>query len=135
MSNLQRRSEKSNSLLEDNLSSPLVHQYIAEVYLSVHMTSDRRMLKVLVCLLLCLLILKMNCVYCFFFSTVWQVDIPSVFADKVMKAAMKHIEIIAKAQEKGLNLYQLTGYHYSVNCNLLIYITHSVIHFYSFMCL
>ncbi|XP_028296308.1 sorting nexin-14 isoform X2 [Gouania willdenowi] len=29
-----------------------------------------------------------------------KVDLPAVFADKVMKAAMKHIEIIAKAQEK-----------------------------------
>lgn len=33
-----------------------------------------------------------------------QVDVPAVFADKVMKAAMKHIEIIAKAHEKGLHL-------------------------------
>ncbi|XP_023808755.1 sorting nexin-14 isoform X1 [Oryzias latipes] len=32
-----------------------------------------------------------------------KVDIPGVFADKVMKAAMKHIEIIAKAQEKAKN--------------------------------
>lgn len=29
-----------------------------------------------------------------------KVDVPAVFADKVMKAAMKHIEIIAKAREK-----------------------------------
>ncbi|XP_070843107.1 sorting nexin-14-like isoform X2 [Chaetodon trifascialis] len=29
-----------------------------------------------------------------------KVDVPAVFADKVMKAAMKHIEIIAKAHEK-----------------------------------
>ncbi|XP_056219241.1 sorting nexin-14-like isoform X8 [Seriola aureovittata] len=29
-----------------------------------------------------------------------KVDIPAVFADKVMKAAMKHIEIIEKAREK-----------------------------------
>ncbi|XP_029351661.1 sorting nexin-14-like isoform X3 [Echeneis naucrates] len=29
-----------------------------------------------------------------------KVDIPTVFADKVMKAAMKHLEIIAKAREK-----------------------------------
>lgn len=35
----------------------------------------------------------------------WQVDIPAVFADKVMKAALKHIEIIAKAQEKGMNVH------------------------------
>ncbi|XP_039981024.1 sorting nexin-14 isoform X5 [Xiphias gladius] len=32
-----------------------------------------------------------------------KVDIPSVFADKVMKAAMKHIEIIAKARGKVKN--------------------------------
>uniref|UniRef100_A0A3P9I7T6 PXA domain-containing protein n=1 Tax=Oryzias latipes TaxID=8090 RepID=A0A3P9I7T6_ORYLA len=32
-----------------------------------------------------------------------KVDIPGVFADKVMKAAMKHIEIFAKAQEKAKN--------------------------------
>ncbi|XP_068454795.1 sorting nexin-14-like isoform X2 [Clinocottus analis] len=29
-----------------------------------------------------------------------KVDVPAVFADKVMKAAMKHIEIIAKARKK-----------------------------------
>ncbi|XP_047429236.1 sorting nexin-14-like isoform X2 [Mugil cephalus] len=29
-----------------------------------------------------------------------KVDVPSVFADKVMKAAMKHIEIMAKARER-----------------------------------
>ncbi|XP_044026069.1 sorting nexin-14 isoform X2 [Siniperca chuatsi] len=29
-----------------------------------------------------------------------KVDVPAVFADKVMKAAMKHIEIIGKAREK-----------------------------------
>nr|XP_046228867.1 sorting nexin-14-like isoform X5 [Scatophagus argus] len=29
-----------------------------------------------------------------------KVDVPAVFADKVMKAALKHIEIIAKAREK-----------------------------------
>ncbi|GAA6231674.1 sorting nexin-14-like isoform X1 [Lates japonicus] len=33
-----------------------------------------------------------------------KVDIPAVFADKVMKAAMKHIEIIAKARGKVKNL-------------------------------
>ncbi|XP_070781512.1 sorting nexin-14-like isoform X3 [Enoplosus armatus] len=33
-----------------------------------------------------------------------KVDVPAVFADKVMKAAMKHIEIIAKAQEKVKNV-------------------------------
>lgn len=33
-----------------------------------------------------------------------QVDVPVVFADKVMKAAMKHIEIIAKARGKGANI-------------------------------
>ncbi|KAM9339324.1 sorting nexin-14-like isoform 3-T3 [Symphorus nematophorus] len=33
-----------------------------------------------------------------------KVDVPGVFADKVMKAAMKHIEIIAKAREKVKNL-------------------------------
>ena len=38
-----------------------------------------------------------------FFTSVLQVDVPSVFADKVMKAAMKHIEIIAKAHEKGMH--------------------------------
>uniref|UniRef100_A0A671UM07 Sorting nexin 14 n=1 Tax=Sparus aurata TaxID=8175 RepID=A0A671UM07_SPAAU len=32
-----------------------------------------------------------------------KVDVPSVFADKVMKAAMKHIEIIAKAHGKVKN--------------------------------
>ncbi|XP_024146813.1 sorting nexin-14 [Oryzias melastigma] len=32
-----------------------------------------------------------------------KVDIPGVFADKVMKAAMKHIEIIANAREKAKN--------------------------------
>lgn len=37
-----------------------------------------------------------------------QVDVPAVCADKVMKAALKHIEIIAKAREKGMNLFQLT---------------------------
>ncbi|MEQ2171943.1 hypothetical protein GOODEAATRI_015792, partial [Goodea atripinnis] len=30
-----------------------------------------------------------------------KVDIPAVFADKVMKAVMKHIEIIARARAKG----------------------------------
>ncbi|XP_053192894.1 LOW QUALITY PROTEIN: sorting nexin-14 [Scomber japonicus] len=33
-----------------------------------------------------------------------KVDIPAVFADKVMKATMKHIEIIAKARGKVKNL-------------------------------
>ncbi|XP_028460682.1 sorting nexin-14 isoform X5 [Perca flavescens] len=33
-----------------------------------------------------------------------KVDIPAVFADKVMKAVMKHIEIIVTAQEKAKNL-------------------------------
>lgn len=33
-----------------------------------------------------------------------QIDVPTVFADKVMKAALKHIEIIAKARQKGLYL-------------------------------
>ncbi|KAM7368277.1 hypothetical protein PAMP_014513 [Pampus punctatissimus] len=35
-----------------------------------------------------------------------KVDIPAVFADKVMKAAMKHIEIIAKARGKAESLQQ-----------------------------
>uniref|UniRef100_A0A665VPK2 Sorting nexin-14-like n=1 Tax=Echeneis naucrates TaxID=173247 RepID=A0A665VPK2_ECHNA len=35
-----------------------------------------------------------------------KVDIPTVFADKVMKAAMKHLEIIAKAREKGKRVHQ-----------------------------
>ncbi|KAM7395835.1 hypothetical protein PAMA_007222 [Pampus argenteus] len=35
-----------------------------------------------------------------------KVDIPAVFADKVMKAAMKHIEIIAKARGKAEGLQQ-----------------------------
>lgn len=35
---------------------------------------------------------------------VWQVDVPAVCADKVLKAAMKHIDIIVKAGEKGLPL-------------------------------
>ncbi|XP_037606254.1 sorting nexin-14-like isoform X2 [Sebastes umbrosus] len=44
-----------------------------------------------------------------FFSSVLlrrahKVDVPAVFADKVMKAVMKHIEIIAKAQEKVKNV-------------------------------
>uniref|UniRef100_A0A7N6B4B1 Sorting nexin 14 n=1 Tax=Anabas testudineus TaxID=64144 RepID=A0A7N6B4B1_ANATE len=44
-----------------------------------------------------------------------KVDIPAVFADKVMKAALKHIEIIAKAREKvknveGLQLAALDEY-------------------------
>ncbi|XP_059212139.1 sorting nexin-14-like isoform X1 [Centropristis striata] len=33
-----------------------------------------------------------------------KVDVPAVFADKVMKAAMKHLEIIAKAQDKVKNV-------------------------------
>uniref|UniRef100_A0A4W6ESG9 Sorting nexin 14 n=1 Tax=Lates calcarifer TaxID=8187 RepID=A0A4W6ESG9_LATCA len=33
-----------------------------------------------------------------------KVDIPAVFADKVMKAAMKHIEVIAKARGRVKNL-------------------------------
>uniref|UniRef100_A0A8C2Z8C8 Sorting nexin 14 n=1 Tax=Cyclopterus lumpus TaxID=8103 RepID=A0A8C2Z8C8_CYCLU len=33
-------------------------------------------------------------------ASVAEVDVPAVFADKVMKAAMKHIEIIAKARHK-----------------------------------
>uniref|UniRef100_A0A669EDP3 Sorting nexin 14 n=1 Tax=Oreochromis niloticus TaxID=8128 RepID=A0A669EDP3_ORENI len=33
-------------------------------------------------------------------ASVAEVDIPAVFADKVMKAAMKHIEIIAKAHQR-----------------------------------
>lgn len=37
-----------------------------------------------------------------------QIDVPAVCAGKVMKAALKHIEIIAKAREKGMFLYQLT---------------------------
>lgn len=42
----------------------------------------------------------------FLLRSVWQVDVPAVFADKVMKAAMKHIEIITKAQAKGANAFQ-----------------------------
>lgn len=30
-----------------------------------------------------------------------QVDIPAVCADKILKAALKHVEIIARAREKG----------------------------------
>uniref|UniRef100_A0AAX7VXL1 Sorting nexin 14 n=1 Tax=Astatotilapia calliptera TaxID=8154 RepID=A0AAX7VXL1_ASTCA len=33
-------------------------------------------------------------------ASVAEIDIPAVFADKVMKAAMKHIEIIAKAHQR-----------------------------------
>ncbi|XP_071386989.1 sorting nexin-14-like isoform X1 [Centroberyx affinis] len=33
-----------------------------------------------------------------------KIDVPTVFADKVMKAAMKHIEVIAKARLKVKNL-------------------------------
>ncbi|XP_033504819.1 sorting nexin-14-like isoform X3 [Epinephelus lanceolatus] len=33
-----------------------------------------------------------------------KVDVPAVFADKVMKAGMKHIEIIAKARQKVSNV-------------------------------
>uniref|UniRef100_A0A671UM23 Sorting nexin 14 n=1 Tax=Sparus aurata TaxID=8175 RepID=A0A671UM23_SPAAU len=36
-------------------------------------------------------------------ASIAEVDVPSVFADKVMKAAMKHIEIIAKAHGKVKN--------------------------------
>lgn len=32
-----------------------------------------------------------------------------MFADKVMKAALKHIEIIVKAQDKGTNGEQVSG--------------------------
>ncbi|XP_045916852.1 sorting nexin-14-like isoform X2 [Micropterus dolomieu] len=38
---------------------------------------------------------------------VQKVDVPAVFADKVMKAAMKHIEIIAKARDKVKNVEAL----------------------------
>ena len=45
---------------------------------------------------------KMRFIFVFLFAVFsWQVDVPVVFADKVMKAGMKHIEIIAKAYEKG----------------------------------
>lgn len=46
------------------------------------------------------------CVFFTHFFVVFdcQVDVPGVCADKVLKAAMKHIEIIAKAREKGLHL-------------------------------
>ncbi|XP_035986313.1 sorting nexin-14 isoform X2 [Fundulus heteroclitus] len=36
-----------------------------------------------------------------------KVDVPAVFADKVMKAAMKHIEVIAKARAKVKNVENL----------------------------
>ncbi|XP_026164058.1 sorting nexin-14-like isoform X3 [Mastacembelus armatus] len=36
-----------------------------------------------------------------------KVDVPAVFADKVMKAALKHIEIIANAKEKVKNMEDL----------------------------
>ncbi|MEQ2291686.1 Sorting nexin-14 [Ameca splendens] len=36
-----------------------------------------------------------------------KVDIPAVFADKVMKAVMKHIEIIARARAKAKNMENL----------------------------
>ncbi|XP_069371680.1 sorting nexin-14 isoform X2 [Paralichthys olivaceus] len=36
-----------------------------------------------------------------------KVDVPAVFADKVMKAAMKHIEVIAKARGKVKNVASL----------------------------
>lgn len=32
----------------------------------------------------------------------WQVDLPAVCADKVMKAALKHIQLVAKAYAKGI---------------------------------
>lgn len=48
-------------------------------------------------MLLCILLILRR-VYWFFLL---QVDVPTVFADKVMKATMKHIEIIAKARGKG----------------------------------
>lgn len=38
-----------------------------------------------------------------------QVDLPAVFADKVMKAALKHIEIITKARGKGTSLTSQCG--------------------------
>ena len=59
-----------------------------ESQLSFHDLSSDRGLWVLVC--------------------VRQIDVPAVCAGKVMKAALKHIEIIAKAREKGKFLYQLT---------------------------
>ncbi|XP_074541404.1 sorting nexin-14 isoform X1 [Halichoeres trimaculatus] len=36
-----------------------------------------------------------------------KVDVPAVFADKVMKAAMKHIEVISKARQKVRNVESL----------------------------
>ncbi len=53
------------------------------------------------CAHVCMFFIPLNWVYRLFCS---QVDVPAVFADKVMKAAMKHIEIIAKAHEKGLHV-------------------------------
>uniref|UniRef100_A0A8D0DCB7 Sorting nexin 14 n=1 Tax=Sander lucioperca TaxID=283035 RepID=A0A8D0DCB7_SANLU len=37
-------------------------------------------------------------------ASIAEVDVPAVFADKVMKAVMKHIEIIVTAQEKVKNM-------------------------------
>lgn len=31
----------------------------------------------------------------------WQVDVPAVCADKMLKAALKHVEVIVRACEKG----------------------------------
>lgn len=42
-------------------------------------------------------------------------DIPAVCADKVMNAALKHIEIVAKAHEKGTKL-RLPSHSSSVLC-------------------
>lgn len=52
-------------------------------------------------------------------SHCWQIDIPAVFADKVMKAAMKHIEIIAKAHQRGM--------HVSARASFLICVLYSVV--------
>uniref|UniRef100_A0A3Q3KYK6 Sorting nexin 14 n=1 Tax=Mastacembelus armatus TaxID=205130 RepID=A0A3Q3KYK6_9TELE len=40
-------------------------------------------------------------------ASIEKVDVPAVFADKVMKAALKHIEIIANAKEKVKNMEDL----------------------------
>lgn len=42
---------------------------------------------------------------CNIYCGLWQVDIPAVCADKVMKAALKHIELVAKAYAKGMCVY------------------------------
>lgn len=85
--------------------------------------SQADMLKMFV--LFCLLLWKVSRDW-FVFR---QVDVPAVCADKVLKAALKHIEIIAKAREKGMNLYQLTESLCIIfKCQLFISIIHTFIY-------